>query len=164
MADLVFWQQVVVSAAGGFGAAAPVALAGWWFFRRQERVRWQEAAQGELAKVRQGALVRVLEAVGGLELAKHNWFTDRAEHEKEPSDETASALAESDDELEKAAVNAVATFSANLHLLPPDLAKAISDAGDALASQDDQAELRRILDRLTAVLDPYLPELPRRGT
>ncbi len=162
MADLPFWQQVFVAAAGGFGAAAPVALVGLWFFRRQERVRWQEAARGDLAKVRHTALVKVLEAVGRLELAKHNWFTDRAEHEKAPTDETAAARAESDEELEKAAVEAVAAFSAHLHLLPVDLAKAISDAGEALASLDSQAEIQRILDGLTAVLDPYLPELPRR--
>lgn len=163
MAELTFWQQVVVSAAAGFGAAAPVALAGVWLFRRQERVRWQEAAQGELAKVRQTALVKVLEAVGRLELARVDWLTDRAENEKLPSPETAAALGESEDALEKAAVDAVATLSTHLHLLPADLGKAISDAGDALASLEDQAQIRPILDRLTAVLDPYLPELPRRG-
>jgi hypothetical protein len=163
VADLGFWQQIAVAAAGGFGAAAPVALAGVWLFRRQERVRWQEAAQGELAKVRQTALVKVLEAVGRLELAKNDWFTDRAENEKLPSPETASALGESEDSLEKAAVDAVAVFSTHLHLLPPDLGKAISDAGDALTALEDPAAIRRILDRLTTVLDPYLPELPRRG-
>jgi len=162
MADLGVWQQVAVSAAGGFGAALPVALAGWWLFRRQERVRWQEAAQGDLAKVRQGALVKVLEQMGRLELARNDWSTDRADHEKAPSDATAAALAESEEALEKAAVEAVAAFSANLYLLPPDLARAISDAGGALASQGSQAELRPILDRLAAVLDPYLPALPRR--
>lgn len=162
MEDLTFWQQVVVSAASGFGAAAPVALAGLWLFRRRERVRWQEAAQGELAKVRQTALVKVLEAVGRLELARTDWFTDRAENERLPSPETAAALGESEDALEKAAVDAVATFSTHLHLLPLDLGRAIADAGDALASLEDQAQIRPILDRLTAVLDPYLPELPRR--
>jgi hypothetical protein len=163
MADLTFWQQVAVSAAGGFGAAVPVALAGWSLFRRQERVRWQEAAQGELAKVRQSALVKVLEAVGRLELARADWFTDRAERASAPTEASASALAESEEALEKAAVDAVAAFSTHLHLLPADLGKAISDAGDALASLEDPARIRPILDRLTAVLDPYLPELPRRS-
>jgi hypothetical protein len=162
MSDLGFWQQVAVSAAGGFGAAVPVALAGWALFRRQERVRWQEAAQGELARVRQSALVKVLEAVGRLELARADWFTDRADHGSAPTEASASALAESEEALERAAVDAVAAFSTHLHLLPPDLGKAISEAGDALASLEDQARIRPILDRLTAVLDPYLPELPRR--
>jgi hypothetical protein len=163
MADLGLWQQVIVSAAGGFGAAVPVALAGWALFRRQERVRWQEAAQGELAKVRQTALVKVLEAVGRLELARVDCFTDRSDHARAPTDATAAAVAESEEALEKAAVDAVRAFSTHLHLLPPDLGKAISDAGDALASLEDPARVRPILDRLTAVLDPYLPELPRRG-
>ncbi len=101
--------------------------------------------------------------MGRLELAKHNWFADRAENEKLPSPETASALGESEDELEKAAVETLAIFSANLHLLPVELAKAISDSGDALASLENQTEIQRVLDRLGAVLDPYLPELPRRG-
>ncbi|HEX9050504.1 MAG TPA: hypothetical protein VF841_08240 [Anaeromyxobacter sp.] len=56
----------------------------------------------------------------------------------------------------------MAAFSASLYLLPPDLARAVSDAGEALASPE-KAEIRPILDRLAAVLDPYLPELPRRG-
>jgi hypothetical protein len=163
MADLGFWQQVAVSAAGGFGAAVPLAIAGFALFRRQERVRWQEAAQGDLAKVRQGALVKVLEAVGRLELARADWFACRTDHAGAATEASASALAESEDALEKAAVEAVAAFSTHLHLLPPDLGKAISDAGDALASQEDPARIRPILDRLSAVLDPYLPELPRRS-
>jgi hypothetical protein len=160
--DLPFWQQVAVAAAGGLGAAVPVALAGWWLFRRQERVRWQEAVQGDLAKVRQSAVVRVLEQLGRLELARHDWLADRAEHERAPTVETAAAVVESTEALEKAAVEAVAAFSAGLYLLPPDLARAVSEAGEALASPE-RAEIRPILDRLAAVLDPYLPALPRRA-
>jgi hypothetical protein len=159
---LAFWQQAVVAAAGGLGAALPVAVIGWWLFRRQERVRWQEALQGELAKVRQGAVVRVVEQLGRLELARHDWLADRADHERAPTTETTAAVAESTETLEKAAAEAIAAFSASLYLLPPDLARAVSDAGEALASPE-KAEIRPILDRLAAVLDPYLPELPRRG-
>jgi len=158
---LAFWQQVAVAAAGGLGAALPVAIVGWLLFRRQERVRWQEALQGDLAKVRQGAVVRVVEQLGRLELARHDWLADRAEQERSPTADAAAALAESTEALEKAAVEAVAAFSASLYLLPPDLARAVSDAGEALASPE-RAEIRPILDRLAAVLDPYLPELPRR--
>ncbi len=162
MTGLAFWQQAVVAAASGLGAALPVAVIGWWLFRRQERVRWQEALQGDLAKVRQGAVVRVVEQLGRLELARHDWLADRAEHEKAPTTDTTAAVAESTEALEKAASEAVAAFSASLDLLPPDLARAVSDAGEALASPE-KAEIRPILDRLAAVLDPYLPELPRRG-
>jgi hypothetical protein len=159
---LAFWQQVAVAAAGGLGAALPVALIGWWLFRRQERVRWQEALQGDLAKVRQGAVVRVVEQLGRLELARHDWLADRADHERAPTGDTAAAVAESTGALEKAASEAIAAFSASLYLLPPDLARAVSEAGEALASPE-KAEIRPILDRLAVVLDPYLPELPRRG-
>ncbi|HET8540945.1 MAG TPA: hypothetical protein VFL83_13820 [Anaeromyxobacter sp.] len=161
MTGLALWQQVVVAAAGGLGAALPVAIAGWWLFRRQERIRWQEALQGDLAKVRQAAVVRVVEQLGRLELARHDWLADRAEHDRAPTADAAAALAESRDALEKAAVEAVAAFSASLYLLPPDLARAVSDAGEALASTE-RGEIRPILDRLAAVLEPYLPELPRR--
>jgi hypothetical protein len=160
--ELPVWQQAAIAAAGGLGAALPVAIVGWLLFRRQERVRWQEALQGDLAKVRQGAVVRVVEQLGRLELARHDWLADRADHERAPTDETAAALAESMDALEKAAGDSVAAFSASLYLLPPDLARAVSEAGEALASPE-RAEIRPILDRLAAVLDPYLPELPRRG-
>ncbi len=162
MSDLPLWQQAAVAAAGGLGAALPVALVGAWLFRRQERVRWQEALQGDLAKVRQGAVVRVVEQLGRLELARHDWLADRADHERAPTAETAAAVAESMEALDKAAGEAIAAFSAGLYLLPPDLARAVSDAGEALASPE-RAEIRPILDRLAAVLDPYLPELPRRG-
>ncbi len=162
MNGLAFWQQVAVAAAGGLGAALPVALVGFWLFRRQERVRWQEAVQGDLAKVRQGAVVRVVEQLGRLELARHDWLADRADHERAPTADTAAAVAESMEALDKAAGEAIAAFSASLYLLPPDLARAVSEAGEALASPE-RAEIRPILDRLGAVLDPYLPELPRRG-
>lgn len=162
MNGLAFWQQVAVAAAGGLGAALPVALIGWWLFRRQERVRWQEALQGDLAKVRQGAVVRVVEQLGRLELARHDWLADRADHDRAPTPETELALAESMEALDKVAGEAIGAFSASLYLLPPDLARAVSDAGEALASPE-RAEIRPILDRLAAVLDPYLPELPRRG-
>ncbi len=162
MTDPSFSQQLAIAAAGGLGAALPVAIVGWLLFRRQERVRWQEALQGDLAKVRQGAVVRVVEQLGRLELARHDWLADRADHERAPTDDTAAALAESMEALDKAASEAVAAFSAGLYLLPPDLARAVSDAGEALASPE-KAEIRPILDRLAAVLDPYLPELPRRG-
>lgn len=161
MTDLSFSQQVAVAAASGLGAALPVAVVGWLLFRRQERVRWQEALQGDLAKVRQGAVVRVVEQLGRLELARHDWLADRADHERAPTDETAVALAESMEALDKAAGEAVAAFSGSLYLLPTDLARAVSDAGEALASPE-RAEIRPILDRLAAVLDPYLPELPWR--
>lgn len=162
MSDLPFWHQVAVAAAGGVGAAVPVALLGFWLFRRQERVRWQEALQGDLAKVRQGAVVRVVEQLGRLELARHDWLADRADHERAPTTDTTAAVADSTEALEKAAGEAVAAFSASLYLLPADLARAVSEAGEALASPE-RAEIRPILDRLAAVLDPYLPELPRRG-
>ena len=162
MNGLAFWQQVVVAAAGGIGAALPIAVIGWWLFRRQERVRWQEALQGDLAKVRQGAVVRVVEQLGRLELARHDWLADRADNDRAPTAETMAAVAESTEALEKAAGEAVAAFSASLYLLPPDLARAVSEAGEALASPE-RAEIRPILDRLAVVLDPYLPELPRRG-
>jgi hypothetical protein len=162
VSGLALWQQVAVAAAGGLGAALPVALVGWLLFRRQERVRWQEAVQGDLAKVRQGAVVRVVEQLGRLELARHDWLADRADHERAPTAETEAAVAGSLETLDKVAGEAIAAFSASLYLLPPDLARAVSDAGEALASPE-RAEIRPILDRLAAVLDPYLPELPRRG-
>ncbi len=162
MNGLAFWQQVVIAAASGLGAALPVAVIGWWLFRRQERVRWQEAVQGDLAKVRQGAVVRVVEQLGRLELARHDWLADRADHDRAPTAETAAAVAESREALAKAGSAAVAAFSASLYLLPPDLARAVSEAGEALASPE-RTEIRPILDRLASVLDPYLPELPRRG-
>ncbi len=162
MNGLALWQQAAVAAAGGLGAALPVAIVGWWLFRRQERIRWQEAVQGELAKVRQGAVVRVVEQLGRLELARHDWLADRADHERAPTAETEAAVAESMDALDKAAAEAIAAFSAGLYLLPADLARAVSEAGEALASPE-RAEIRPILDRLGAVLEPYLPELPRRG-
>jgi hypothetical protein len=155
------WQQALVAAAGGLGAALPVAIVGWWLFRRQERIRWQEAVQGDLAKVRQGAVVRVVEQLGRLELARHDWLADRADHERAPTADGELALAESMEALDKAAGEAIAAFSASLYLLPPDLARAVSEAGEALASPE-RAEIRPILDRLAAVLEPYLPELPRR--
>jgi hypothetical protein len=162
MTGLALWQQAVLALAGGLGAALPVAVVGWWLFRRQERIRWQEAVQGDLAKVRQAAVVRVVEQLGRLELARHDWLADRADHERAPTADTAAALAESMEALDKAAADAIAAFSASLYLLPADLARAVSEAGEALASPE-RAEIRPILDRLAAVLEPYLPELPRRG-
>lgn len=65
--ELGFWGQVLLSiVTSGFA----VSVLGWFFHRRLERIRWEEANQGDLAKLRNAAILEVLASLGRLTMAR----------------------------------------------------------------------------------------------
>lgn len=162
MADLPFWKQLLLSGVQGLVAAAGFALAGWAYFRSQERVRREEEVRGELAKVRNAAVVRTLDALGGFLAAKAaNEIIADVYSTDSDSD---LAAREKHDNAEQDARDAVdSVLAINRFLVPATLHDAIEKCAfslDNISAYSDEATDALLL--LGRSLEPYLPELQRR--
>jgi hypothetical protein len=142
-------QALIVAFLGG-GAS------GYLLHRWKERVTWQEAARGELAKLRYDAFVKSLRSVSELVHWKSLSGNPKA------AERTAQLI---DVEMLKARIrDAELTLIANLLLLPRHLRKEFGVLSDALAGQQlpPTAELEKITRTFADAIETYLPRLERR--
>lgn len=153
MADLPFWQQLLLSGAQGLVAAGVVVVAGWKYFRQQERIRREEDALGDLAKLRQDAMVKVLRTIGDQVLAR---LTYGAVAEMKDENSKSAALAAA-----AAGVQVANEIMAHLFLLPKDFGDAAQACSAALTRARNVDEINAATALLAQVIDPYLPALPQ---
>lgn len=139
------------------GAAATLAVAalGWFLHRSRERVRWEEEAQGQLAKLRYGALIDLLKSVSSLYWWQFRTLDSDADVTKEER-ESASA------EAAKAGVEIQRTFASQMFLIPHEVRVAIRDAIVGIGEAESEESLRRSAISLGDALEPYLPRMRRR--
>ena len=119
------------------GAAATLMATGfgWLLHRGRERVRWEEEAQGELAKLRYSALIEMLKALGRL-----YWWRVRAlDKDEEVSNEERLTAAS---EAEKTASEVMRLFASQLFLVPHEARSVLRDALVGIGSADTPAALR----------------------
>jgi hypothetical protein len=161
MADLTFFQQVTVSAAGGLAAAIAVGCASWAYFRLQERVRWQEQAQGELAKLRQEAVIRMLTAFSeyadakATELSIHHAYGDDTESDKQERRQASDREDQAWRKLDR-------SLMVDLLLVPKELGIAFHAAHSQLMQTKDGDRLKQPIIERARALEPYLPPLTKR--
>jgi lysozyme family protein len=148
----------LVATAGTLGAGALGAA----FARRRHRLAWEEEAQGELAKVRQQALLRMLDALAALVVAKYDLTRERGYHDADPSPANRADLERADAAEDDAAYRYDQALTANLFLLPADVRAALREAGDAIHGAPTPDAVSEALARAAPVLDRYLPDLPTK--
>jgi hypothetical protein len=146
-------------ATGGtlLGSALGAAL-----LRRRHRTAWEEESAGALARVRQQALLRMLDALGALVMAKHDLLRERAYHDADPSPANRADLERAEVAEDEAAYAFDKVLTGNLFLLPADVRAALDATGADVHGAGSDEAVSEALARLAPALDRYLPEIPRK--